>query len=80
MGETSVKVANRSEAEELFLRRYQGAGYRNTTGWSGAESRSFFGEKAGTYHWDVGPAAYPHGMNHLQVHTFGGPIIRVWFQ
>jgi hypothetical protein len=33
-GATEARVGSRSEAAELFLRRYQGAGYRNTTGMS----------------------------------------------
>jgi hypothetical protein len=79
-GATEVTVGNRAEAEELFLRRYQGDGYRNVTGMSPRESKAMFGSKSGTYHWDIGPGAYPHGVNHLQVHTHAGPVIRIYFQ
>lgn len=83
-GSTTVKVATKAEAEELFLRLYQGAGYRNTTGMGATEAKQMFGEKAGTYHWDApgeghGPGN-PHGASdHLQIHTFAGPIIRIFF-
>jgi hypothetical protein len=78
-GATNVTVASKAEAEELFLGRYQAWGYRNTTGMSPAEAKGFFGDKMGTYHWDVGAGAYPHGMNHLQVHTYAGDVIRIFF-
>jgi hypothetical protein len=78
-GATSVKVGSRSQAEELFLGRFQGAGYRNTTGMSPTEAKNFFGQKAGTYHWDIGAKAYPHESSHLQIHTFGGDVIRIFF-
>ncbi|XXY17780.1 RHS repeat-associated core domain-containing protein [Sorangium sp. So ce216] len=78
-GATEVRVASRAEAEELFLGKYQGSGYRNTTGWSPGESKKFFGSKEGTYHWDVGAKAYPHDSSHLQIHAFGGDIIRIYF-
>lgn len=90
-GATSVTVRSRSEAEELFLRLYQGHGYQNATGFSPTETKDFFGQKPGTYHWDdaVGPDGHvighapdnPHGeMPHLQVHTFEGPIIRIFWE
>ena len=89
-GATSVKVANRSEAEELFLGLYQGHGYRNTTGMSATEAKNFFGKKAGTYHWDdvvdetgrlvEHGADNVHGAaKHLQIHGFDGKIIRISF-
>jgi RHS repeat-associated protein len=83
-GATSVTVKTKSEAEELFLRLYQGDGYRNTTGMGATEAKQMFGEKAGTYHWDAageghGPSN-PHGASdHLQIHSFAGPIIRIFF-
>ena len=43
------------------------------------ETKNFFGGKAGTYHWDIGEGAYPHDMSHLQIHTFEGPVIRIFF-
>jgi RHS repeat-associated protein len=78
-GATEVRVASRAHAEELFLGRYQGAGYRNTTGMAPREVRDFFGGKAGTYHWDIGAGAYPHEMSHLQIHTLEGQVIRILF-
>ena len=78
-GATSVKVGSRSEAEELFLARFQGAGYRNATGLSATEAKGLFGQKAGTYHWDIGARAFPHESSHLQVHTHAGDVIRIFF-
>jgi len=78
-GATSVTVSSRSEAEELFLRRYQGEGYRNVTDMSPAETKNFFGSKAGVYHWDFDTKAFPHDMSHLQVHTRTGQVIRIFF-
>jgi hypothetical protein len=80
IGATEVNVANRSEAEELFLARYAGQGYRNVTGMSPTESKNLFGTKTGSYHWDVGAGAYPHEMDHLQVHTYEGPVVRIYFR
>ena len=78
-GVDNVRVANRSEAEEIFLGKYQGHGYRNSTGMSPKEASDFFDGKAGTYHWDEGAAAFPHDQSHLQIHTFAGDIIRIFF-
>ncbi|QSQ27350.1 hypothetical protein JY651_21645 [Pyxidicoccus parkwayensis] len=78
-GATSVHVGSRAEAEELFLGRYAGEGYRNVTKMSPTEAKNFFGGKAGSYHWDEGPDAFPHGQDHLQVHTYGGDVIRIYF-
>ena len=93
-GDTEVVVANRSEAEELFLRKYQGRGYINTTDLSGPETKDLFGSKYGTYHWDDvfdlegriqghGPDN-PHGnLPHLQIQPFADEesqdIIRIFF-
>jgi hypothetical protein len=38
----------------------------------------------GTYHWDVAGEGHgpdnPHGgEDHLQIHTFEGPIVRIYF-
>jgi hypothetical protein len=87
---TSITVANRSQAEELFLRVYQGAGYRNATGFDGPGTRQYFGEKRGTYHWDDqlgpdgrvlghGPGNADGALPHLQIHTFDGPIVRIFW-
>jgi RHS repeat-associated protein len=78
-GATEVRVANRSEAGELFLGHYQGAGYRNSSGMSPTEAKDFFGKKSGTYHWDEGAKAYPHDASHLQVHTHEGDIVRIYY-
>ncbi|MDA0178749.1 polymorphic toxin-type HINT domain-containing protein [Solirubrobacter phytolaccae] len=81
-GADQVTVRNRSEAEELFLRVYQGDGYRNTTGWQPSEANRVLGSKRGTYHWDTdfGPND-PHSSPHLQVHTKEGnpSIVRIFF-
>lgn len=45
-----IKVGSRSQAEKLFLRLYQGHGFRNTTGWARGQYKAF--GKRGTYHWD----------------------------
>jgi RHS repeat-associated protein len=79
-GATEVHVGNRSEAEELFLGKYQGQGYSNTTSMSPTETKDFFGGKSGTYHWDEGAKSYPHEADHLQVHTHEGDVIRIYFQ
>jgi hypothetical protein len=79
-GATSVSVASRAEAEEIFLGKYQASGYRNATGMSPKEAKEVFGSKSGLYHWDEGAAAFPHEGDHLQIHTFAGPIIRIFFQ
>ncbi len=94
-GEDSVTVRNRSEAEELYLNKFHGDGYRNATGLDGVGTKQMFGEKGGTYHWDEGVdpegrvaghgADNPHGeLPHLQIHTtgdsmYGGRIIRIFF-
>ncbi len=85
-GSKSVYVTTRSQAEELFLRLYQGYGYRNTDGWKGEEIDFVYGNKGGTYHWDIefeyndeikDYILKRHGINnpdakiaHLQIHTF----------
>jgi len=79
-GATEVSIGSRSQAEELFFGRYQGQGYRNTTGMSPTEAKDFFGGKIGTYHWDEGAKNFPHGADHLQIHTFEGDVLRIYFQ
>nr|WP_233580466.1 RHS repeat-associated core domain-containing protein [Streptomyces triticirhizae] len=89
-GATSVTMGSRSEVEELFLGVYQGQGYRNATGFDGPGTRQYFGEKRGTYHWDDqlgeggrvlghGPGNRDGDLPHLQIHTFEGPIVRVFW-
>nr|WP_275888150.1 RHS repeat-associated core domain-containing protein [Nonomuraea lactucae] len=89
-GATSIHVRSRAEAEELFLRKFQADGYRNATGFDGVGTRRHFGSKVGTYHWDDKLGAdgrvVGHGPNnpdgalpHLQIHTFDGPIIRIFW-
>ena len=93
-GEDEVTVANKSQAEELFLRLYQGNGYKNTTnfkGGGGAVKNFFRSGKKGTYHWDIELGAVGrvmgHGINnrhgnlpHLQIHTFEDRIIRIFYE
>ncbi len=91
-GVKEVTVKSRSEAEELFLRKFQGAGYTNTTGLGGVGSKDLFDDKYGTYHWDDNFDSdgriqghgedNPHGdLPHLQIHPFegGGKIIRIFY-
>lgn len=90
-GATEVTVSTRSEAEELFLGKFQGDGYINTTDMSPTEAKDFYGSKEGTYHWDDDMDASgrveghggdnPHGgLPHLQIHPFGGgSVIRIFF-
>lgn len=80
-GAQSATVANRSQAEELFLRLYQGRGYNNATGMNATQSKKFFGSKNGTYHWDTEMTpGLPHsGSPHLQVHHPDGKIVRIFY-
>lgn len=89
-GMLSVQVANRSQAEELFLRKYQGEGYINTTGWTSKEVSDFYG-KGGTYHWDdifdsegvlkFHSKTNPDGkVPHLEIHPKKGKIIRIFWE
>ena len=94
-GESSVTVATRAEAEELFLRVFQSRGtFRNTSGMSPSQIRAdkflFPNGKTGTYHFDdmldaAGRvsghgAGNAHGvLPHLQVHDFDGTIYRIFF-
>ncbi|MBI4494020.1 MAG: RHS repeat-associated core domain-containing protein, partial [Chloroflexi bacterium] len=92
-GATSVRVATRDEAAEVFMRRYQGHGYRNTTGFKferWEDFDNFWGGKRGTYHWDEELDATGrvsghgteniHGQSsHLQIHTFEGDVVRIFF-
>ena len=78
MGQIEVRVASRMEAEELLLGRYQGKGFKNTTGMRPTEAKDLLGSKKRTYHWDIGKDAYPHDSSHLQLHD-GPSIIRIYF-
>ena len=94
-GESSVTVATRAEAEELFLRVFQGRGpFRNTTGMSPVDVRNnkliFPRGKTGTYHFDDlldasgrveghGVENAHGGLPHLQIHDFKGKIYRIFF-
>jgi hypothetical protein len=78
-------VRSQDEAAELFLRLFQGRGYRNTTGMTGNMVRNdkflFPNGKYGTYHWDFADTMHG-GIPHLQIHLFkeeGGGIIRIFF-
>ncbi len=74
----------------MFLGVYQGQGYRNATGFDGVGTKQYFGSKVGTYHWDdvlgADGRVVGHGASnadgalpHLQVHTFEGPIVRIFW-
>uniref|UniRef100_UPI0024B5976E RHS repeat domain-containing protein n=1 Tax=Chitinivorax sp. B TaxID=2502235 RepID=UPI0024B5976E len=78
-GATEVCVGSKAEAAELFLGKFHGQGYKNTSGFRPTQAKDFFGGKEGTYHWDIGKDAYPHGQSHLQVHTHGGDVVRIYF-
>ncbi|GFI05056.1 protein RhsC [Lachnospiraceae bacterium] len=89
-GARTVTVSNRSQAEELFLGRYQGEGYTNVTGMDAMDTKNFLGSKDNTYHWDdmFGSDGYLLGhsssnpdasMAHLQIHPRSGNIIRIFF-
>ena len=74
-GATEIRVASRSQAEELFLRLFQGDGFRNTTGWAREEVKRF--GKAKTYHWDdvfQGPSQNYPGKQLLQRHYDDGKL------
>ena len=90
-GATSVTVKTRAEAEELFLGKYQGAGYKNVTGMDAMDSKNLLGTKANTYHWDdsigadgrvIGhsPTSSDGAMPHLQIHPENGSVIRIFFE
>jgi hypothetical protein len=70
---THVTVGTRDEAAEIFLRQYYGQGYLDRTGFFATD----FTEKRGTYHWDGPSEEFPRA--HLQIHTFEGPIIRIFY-
>lgn len=89
-GANTVTVKNRSEAEELFLGLYQGDGYTNTTGMNPMDVKEYYGNKAGTYHWDDtfgedgclldhGPGNRDSTTAHLQIHPEVGNTIRIFF-
>jgi len=61
-----------------------------TQGFDGPGTKQYFGRKPGTYHWDdeLGPdgRVLGHGTGnadgdfpHLQIHTFDGPVIRIFW-
>ncbi|WP_185910914.1 putative T7SS-secreted protein [Streptomyces sp. WAC07149] len=94
-GSTQISVASRSEAEEIYLGKFHGEGYRNAEGFDGKGTRQYFGSKSGTYHWDdkLGDdgRVLGHGEGnrdgdrpHLQIHTYEdspykGAIIRIFW-
>jgi RHS repeat-associated protein len=85
-GATSVTLRSRSEAEELFLRRYQGDGYVNTTGMKPQDAKDLLrtvhgrNSKELSYHWDEYGGTGPHDfMPHVQIHDLSGNIIRIHY-
>ncbi len=84
--ELNVTVSDRSEAEEIFLGKFQGDGYSNTTGFNGPEGddwwlpkkgyweefKDVFGSKAMTYHWDEALGEGGRVMGHGEGNRHGG--------
>jgi len=74
------------------LGKFQGNGYKNTTGMSATDAKNLNGGvKEGTYHWDTGigsdgrvlghGADNVHGnLPHLQIHDKEGNIIRIFYE
>ena len=90
-GAKSVTVNNCSQAEELFLGKFQGEGYTNVTGMDAVDVKNYFGSKGNTYHWDdvFGSDGYllNHASSnqdatipHLQIHPQKGGVIRIFFE
>ena len=90
-GARTVTVDNLSQAEELFLGKYQGDGYTNVTGMDSMDTKDYLGGKGNTYHWDDtfgsdgylvghGPENPDASMPHLQIHPPKGKIIRIFFK
>lgn len=90
-GATSVTVNSRAEAEELFLRLYNGKGFKNVTGMDAMDTKNLLGTKANTYHWDdilgkdgrvVGhsPTNADGAMRHLQIQPAKGKVVRIFFK
>jgi len=80
-GARSVTVANKAEAEELFMALYQGGnkkGFINTTGLNAVETKGLYGGKNGTYHWDLNDTQHG-GIPHLQIHDVDGNVTRIFF-
>jgi len=80
-GSKDVTVASRGEAKEVFDKLFVGQGYRNTTGYLGNHLRDvekFPQGKFGTFHWDFHDTMHG-GVAHIQVHTFDGRTIRIFF-
>jgi hypothetical protein len=89
-GKKVIRVASKAKAEELFLRIFQGKGFKNTSGKSAKETKDFFG-KASTYNWDDAVDSSGRILNHsasnahdatkhLQIHDEIGNIIRIFFE
>ena len=90
LGATAVTVSSCSQAEELFLRKFQGDGYINVTGMDAMDVKNYLGNKANTYHWDDEFSEdgwlLHHGKDnldgekaHLQIHPKNGKVIRIFF-
>lgn len=72
-----VTVRSRTDAEQLFLDRYLGDGYKNMTGESGPSTKNLMdfltnkNTKAGTYHWD--DIMDPNNPGRVSGHGTGNP-------
>ncbi|MFP1852961.1 RHS repeat-associated core domain-containing protein, partial [Lonsdalea quercina] len=76
-GEVKVTVKSRSDAEQLFMDRYLGSGYKNMTGESGPSTKNIMEyltgnkTKSGTYHWD--DVMDPNNKNRVMGHGPNNP-------
>jgi hypothetical protein len=78
-GIDNVRVKTKQEAVDIYNELFAGRGYTNTSGYTGNEVRKMLPRgKEGTYHWDFGDTEHG-GMAHIQMHTFDGRVIRIFF-
>ena len=77
-GTDNVRVTTKKEAVDIYNKLFSDKGYTNTSGYTGNEVRKMLGTKEGTYHWDFGDTQHG-GMAHIQVHTFDGRLVRIFF-
>ncbi|OUR86737.1 hypothetical protein A9Q81_27855 [Gammaproteobacteria bacterium 42_54_T18] len=74
-GSTRVGVQNRGEAEQLFLERFQGLGYRNAQDFNSVTSKEYFttaiNGRESYYHWDDTFVTDPEtGVEYIQHHNY----------